>query len=332
MTMSSPLLQVEDLHVVFETTVGLVRAVDGISFRVDKGKILAILGESGSGKSVSARSIMGLVPSPPGRITQGRILFKGINLLELSTKAQRSICGKQIALIPQDPLTAFNPLFPVGWQIAEVFRIHEGLSKKAARRVVIDLMNRVQIPDPENRFHEYPFQFSGGMRQRALIAMAIALNPDLIIADEPTTALDVTTQAQIMDLLSTLQIDYGVGLILITHDLGVVAEIAHRVVVMYAGRIVETGSMEAVLREPAHPYTKGLKESLPYLDNRKERLLSIPGAPPDLSDIPSGCPFHPRCHWAKVGLCDEETPVLRPLAGRFVACHLADEILHATEN
>ncbi len=328
-TASAPLLQVDDLHVVFETEGGEVNAVNALSYEVHAGEIVAILGESGSGKSVGARSIMQLIPRPPGRITRGRILFKGRNLLELPEVEVRRLCGQRIALVPQDPLSAFNPLFPIGWQIAEVFRVHQGISTRQAREAVIHLMKRVQISAAEARFDDYPFQFSGGMRQRALIAMALALSPELLIADEPTTALDVTTQAQILELLVELQADFGMGLILITHDIGVVAEITDRVVVMYAGRIAETGSTDTVLRQPAHPYTKGLRDSLPDLDARQERLVSIPGTPPDLSRIPPGCPFHPRCAWSKPGLCDQALPPLRTLAGRQVACHLAEQVLLA---
>jgi oligopeptide/dipeptide ABC transporter ATP-binding protein len=327
--MSGHLLQVADLHVVFEAEGGQVNAVNGLSYEVNAGEIVAILGESGSGKSVGARAVMGLIPRPPGRIAHGRILFKGQNLLEMPETDVRRLCGRHIALVPQDPLSAFNPLFPIGWQIAEVFRIHQGLSTRQARETVIDLMRRVQISAAEARFDDYPFQFSGGMRQRALIAMALALNPALLIADEPTTALDVTTQAQILELLVELQADFGMGLILITHDIGVVAEIADRVVVMYAGRVAETGPSDKVLRQPSHPYTKGLRDSLPELEARQERLVSIPGTPPDLSRIPAGCPFHPRCAWSRPGLCDQTLPPLRPVDGRQVACHLAEQVLQA---
>lgn len=325
------LLDVQDLSIAFDTEYEPIRAVNGLSFQVQAGEILGILGESGAGKSVSTRAIMGLVPRPPGKIVSGRILFKGEDLLKLPPAKIRQLCGKSIALVPQDPLSAFNPLFPIGWQIAEVFKVHAGLPTDQARESVIELMRKVQIPEPETRFHDYPFQFSGGMRQRALIAMALALNPDLLIADEPTTALDVTTQAQILDLLVELQADYGMGLILISHDIGVVADIANRIIVMYAGKIVESGLTEKILSKPSHPYTRGIRESIPQLKARKHRLVSIPGAPPDMARIPPGCSFHPRCHLAQAGRCDEDEPALRLLDERFVACHFAEEVLEAAD-
>jgi oligopeptide transport system ATP-binding protein len=321
------LLKVEDLHVEFRTRRGVVRAVNGMSYTLDKRETLAILGESGSGKSVSAQAVMGLIDSPPGFITQGAVWFQGRDLLRLPEREWRAVRGKRIAMVFQDALTALNPVFPVGWQIKEMYQVHQGASRREARRKAIELMERVRIPSAAQRVNNYPHQFSGGMRQRVTIAMALALDPDILIADEPTTALDVTVQAQVMELLAELQAETGMGLILITHDLGVVADVADRVAVMYAGRIVETGPVRAIYHNPAHPYTKGLMASIPRLDHKGKQLKPIEGSPPSLMRIPSGCPFHPRCPYART-VCVEQLPPLHEVApGRRSACHFFQEVV-----
>ena len=323
------LLEVENLHVEFHTEAGTVRAVNGLSYTLDAGETLAILGESGSGKSVSAQAVMQIVDMPPGSIPQGSVRYRGRDLLQLGDDDMRQVRGNNIAMVFQDALTALNPVFRVGWQIGEMFRQHQGMNKKQAREAAIDLMDRVGIPGARARVDAYPHEFSGGMRQRIMIAMGIALDPDILIADEPTTALDVTVQAQIMDLLSDLQADTGMGLILITHDLGVVAEVADRVVVMYAGREVEKSDITELYGRPLHPYTEGLMHSIPRPDLDLDRLEPIQGAPPDLLRIPSGCAFNPRCPRAGER-CRTETPALRDLPGpgqRLSACHKAEELL-----
>ena len=323
----SHLLEVEDLRVEFRVRHGVVNAVNGISYTLDEGETLAILGESGSGKSVSAQAIMGLIDSPPGFITSGAIRYRGVDLLTMPEKERRTVRGARIAMIFQDALTSLNPVFPVGWQIGEMYRVHRGTSRKEAREKAVELMDRVRIPSARERVNDYPHQFSGGMRQRVMIAMALALDPDVLIADEPTTALDVTVQAQVMDLLADLQADNGMGLILITHDLGVVADVADRLAVMYAGQIVETGDVKGVYRRPAMPYTLGLMASIPRLDQKGGRLDPIRGAPPNLAAIPPGCSFHPRCPFAEE-VCRHEDPPLREVApGRRSACHFAEEVL-----
>jgi oligopeptide transport system ATP-binding protein len=316
-------LAVEGLQVEFRTPFGVVRAVNGVDLALGRGETLGILGESGSGKSVTAAAIMGLVRSPPGHVTAGRILFGGRDLLAASPEERRRVRGSGIAMVFQDAITSLNPRLTVGAQIGEMFRVHRGASRAEARRRAVRLMERVGIPSAAARLDDYPHQFSGGMCQRVMIAIALALEPEVLIADEPTTALDVTVQAQIMDLLRTLQRDSGMSLILITHDLGVIAETADRVAVMYAGRIVETGPMREVFRRPAHPYTIGLMRSIPRLDVRGRRLLAIGGSPPVLSKLPPGCAFRPRCDHAGPP-CAEERPDLLPLgAGRASACHFA---------
>ena len=304
-----PLLEVENLHVEFRIEDGVVRAVNGLSYSVSAGETLAILGESGSGKSVAAQAVMGLIDSPPGFITDGSIRFRGTELLAMEPAERRAIRGEKIAMIFQDALSALNPVFSVGWQISEMFRKHRGLSKREARVEAVKAMERVRIPDAAQRVGAYPHEFSGGMRQRIMIAMALALEPDVLIADEPTTALDVTVQAQVMDLLQDLQAENGMGLILITHDLGVVADVADRLVVMYAGRGVETGAMKDVFGRPAHPYTEGLMHSIPRSDVHVERLSPISGNPPDLLRIPSGCAFRPRCPYV-TDECAAQVPQL----------------------
>jgi oligopeptide transport system ATP-binding protein len=324
---AAPLLEVDDLHVEFRTDYGTVHAVNGISYTLAAGETLAILGESGCGKSVSAQTIMGILDTPPGYVTGGEIRYKGRNLLTMGAKEQRDLRGEEISIVFQDALSSLNPVFTVGAQIGEMFRRHRGASRKDAKAAAIELMDRVRIPSAKERVGDYPHQFSGGMRQRVMIAMAIALDPDILIADEPTTALDVTVQAQIMDLLAELQQDTGMGLILITHDLGVVGEIADRVAVMYAGRIVETGTTDAVFSAPAMPYTEGLMASIARVDQKGQRLNPIVGAPPDLANLPNGCPFHPRCPRA-TDRCRRELPaLLEVVPGRRSACHYRDEVL-----
>jgi oligopeptide transport system ATP-binding protein len=323
------LLEVENLSVEFHTDAGTVRAVRDVSWVLDQGETLAILGESGSGKSVSAQAIMGILDIPPAKITSGSIRFRGTDMLTMPKDQQRAIRGAQISMVFQDALSALNPVFTVGSQIAEMFRVHRGMGKKEAVGRAAELMDRVGIPQARDRVRDYPHQFSGGMRQRVMIAMALALDPAIIIADEPTTALDVTVQAQIMELLLDLQRENGMGIVLITHDLGVVGETADRVAVMYAGSIVETGPIEQVFSQPAHPYTAGLMSSIPRVDQRGGRLSPIVGSPPSLSAIPSGCSFHPRCPRAEQ-VCSVEAPALREVAGgRRSACHFAEDVLGA---
>ena len=320
------LLDIKDLFVEFRSGSEIVKAVNGISFGVNKGETLAILGESGSGKTVSAMAVMKLLSSPPAVIKAGAIDFDGNDLLNITTENWRRFSGEKMAMIFQDALPALNPVFSVGWQIAEVFRVHRRMDKREARRRTIDLLKGVGIPEPDQRAREYPHQFSGGMRQRAMIAMAIALKPDLLIADEPTTALDVTVQAQIMDLLEALRRETGMALILITHDIGVVAETADRVAVMYAGRIVETGSIKDVLMHPVHPYTRGLLHSMPQAQQRGEPLQPIVGSPPNLAQIPMGCAFHPRCPEAG-DTCGRVPPTLKQVGpAHFAECYNLDDV------
>jgi oligopeptide transport system ATP-binding protein len=323
----APLLEVEDLQVEFRTRDGVAKAVNGVSYSLDEGETLAVLGESGSGKSVTALAVMGILDSPPGFVTGGAVRFRGEDLLSLPEDERRAYRGRNIAMVFQDALSALNPVFPVGWQIGEMFRVHEGMSKKDARGRVIELMERVRIPAARERVDDYPHQFSGGMRQRIMIAMAIALDPDVLIADEPTTALDVTVQAQIMELLRDLQRERKMGLILITHDLGVVADVADKISVMYAGRIMEKAVVGEIYARPSHPYTKGLLESIPRVDLKGQDLSAIRGLPPSLTRIPTGCEFHPRCPYAQ-DICREKRPALLEVApGRFSACHFAQEVL-----
>ena len=323
------LLEVDGLSVEFRTDYGTVNAVNEISWHLDRGETLAILGESGSGKSVSAQAIMGIIDTPPGFITGGEIRFRGRDILRMTPEEQRALRGDEIAIVFQDALSALNPVFTVGAQIGEMFRAHRGTSKKEAMAHAAELMDRVRIPNAKGRVKDYPHQFSGGMRQRVMMAMALALDPSVLIADEPTTALDVTVQAQIMDLLLDLQQETGMGLVLITHDLGVVGEVADRVAVMYAGRVVETGDIHEVFGEPSHPYTVGLMNSVPRVDQRGQRLSPIVGSPPNLAHIPSGCSFHPRCPRAEP-VCTTDRPLLRQVGGgRRSACHFSEEIVSA---
>ncbi len=322
------LLEVEDLFVEFHTDDGTAKAINGVSFDLDQGESLAILGESGSGKSVTAQAIMGILDMPPASIPGGHIRYCGQDLLSMSEDRRRKVRGAEIAMIFQDALSSLNPVFPVGWQIAEMFRQHRGMNKSDALEQAIRLMERVSIPAARERVKAYPHQFSGGMRQRIMIAMAISLDPAVLIADEPTTALDVTVQAQIMALLQELQDERKMGLILITHDLGVVADVADRIVVMYAGKLVEKSDVYSLYANPAHPYTEGLINSIPRLDQKGQTLNAIGGLPPNLMRIPPGCAFHPRCHRAQ-DLCRREVPELREVVpGRFSACHFAEEVLN----
>lgn len=325
--LDAPLLAVEDLHVEFRTRHGVVRANDGVSYTLNHGDTLAIVGESGSGKTVSAQAVMGIIDSPPGYITGGSAKFRGVDLFELPEKERARFRGEKIAMVFQDALTALNPVFRVGWQIAEMYRSHRGTSKAEARAKAIELLDRVRIPAAKERVDSYPHEFSGGMRQRAMIAMALALDPEVLIADEPTTALDVTVQAQIMQLLADLQEETGMGLILITHDLAVVAEVSDRAAVMYAGRIVEEGTTLEIFKQPQHPYTLGLMNSIATPEQKGKELIPIPGSPPDLLHVPPGCSFHPRCPYAQQ-ICIEEEPELRPVGdeGRTSACHFAEEV------
>ncbi|WP_326803954.1 ABC transporter ATP-binding protein [Streptomyces sp. NBC_01788] len=321
------LLEVRDLHVEFRTRDGIVHAVNGVGYEVEAGETLAVLGESGSGKSVTAQAVMGILDVPPGRISGGRILFRGRDLLELKEDERRRIRGAEMAMIFQDSLSALNPVLTVGDQLGEMFVVHRGMSRKDARARAVELMDRVRIPAARQRVGDYPHQFSGGMRQRIMIAMALALEPALIIADEPTTALDVTVQAQVMDLLAELRREYRMGLVLITHDLGVVADVADRIAVMYAGRIVESAPVHDIYKAPAHPYTRGLLDSIPRLDHKGRELYAIKGLPPNLLAIPPGCAFHPRCPMAR-DVCRTEVPPLYEVSeSRVSACHFWRECL-----
>ncbi|WP_405978766.1 ABC transporter ATP-binding protein [Streptomyces sp. NBC_00158] len=331
----TPLLDVRDLHVEFHTRDGVAKAVNGVSYSVNAGETLAVLGESGSGKSVTAQAIMGILDMPPGKIPSGEILFQGQDLLKLPAEDYRKIRGSKIAMIFQDALSSLNPVHTVGAQLGEMFRVHRGMSKKDSLAKAVELMDRVKIPAAKARVGDYPHQFSGGMRQRIMIAMAMALEPDLIIADEPTTALDVTVQAQVMDLLAELQREMNMGLILITHDLGVVADVADKIAVMYGGRIVETAPVHEIYSRPAHPYTRGLLDSIPRLDQKGQELYAIKGLPPNLLDLPTGCAFNPRCPKAQ-DICRTDVPVLHQvteqdgteLPGRGSACHFWKEQIH----
>ena len=325
------LLQVEDLEVEFRTRNGVAKAINGVSFDLREGETLAILGESGSGKSVTAQAVMGILDSPPGYITGGSVRYCGQDLLTLSDEVRRSVRGPEISMVFQDALSSLNPVFPVGWQIAEMFRKHRGMNKSDSLQQAVRLMERVSIPGAAQRVKAFPHQFSGGMRQRIMIAMAIALDPAVLIADEPTTALDVTVQAQIMKLLQELQEERKMGLILITHDLGVVADVADRIAVMYAGKLVETSDVFTLYAQPAHPYTKGLLDSIPRLDQKGQELAAIGGLPPNLMRIPPGCPFNPRCIYAQDVCKVDPPPALRNVAhGRLAACHFSEELLAGT--
>jgi peptide/nickel transport system ATP-binding protein len=325
---TDPYLDVRDLHVSFQTMDGLVKSVDGLSFQLQRGQTLGIVGESGSGKSVTSLSIMGLHHGGNARIT-GQIMLDGMDLVAASPEQVRLQRGKKMAMIFQDPLSAMHPFYTVGHQIIEAYRVHNKVSTSVARKHAITMLDRVGIPQASSRVDDYPHQFSGGMRQRAMIAMALSCDPDLLIADEPTTALDVTVQAQILDLIRDLQSEFNSAVIIITHDLGVVAELADDIMVMYAGRSMEYASAQDTFERPQHPYTWGLLGSMPRMDrDRTERLLPIVGSPPSLINVPSGCPFHPRCAFEDRtnGLSSTERPPFEEtLPGHFVACHLTGE-------
>ena len=321
--MPQPLLEVKDLSVHFPTEDGLVKAVDGVSFSVMPGETLGVVGESGSGKSVTFLTIMGLIGSKDARI-EGEVSFRGRDLLQMSAEEVRQIRGRRISMVFQDPLTALNPVLKVGFQIAEGLRAHQEITKKDAHEQAVSLLRRVGIPRPEERAKQYPHEFSGGMRQRAMIAMALGLNPDLLVADEPTTALDVTVQAQILELITRLKDEFDAAVVIITHDLGVVAEHADNVMVMYAGKVVEEGSRDDLYDRARHPYTWGLLQSITRIDKPKtERLRPIAGSPPSLIHVPPGCPFHPRCPY-EMDICSREVPALLSEDGRHAnACHLS---------
>ncbi len=318
------MLEVSGLQTVFFTRLGLVRAVNDVSFNVARGEVLAIVGESGCGKSITALSLMRLVPDPPGRIIAGSVKLDGQDLLKLEEPEMRKLRGNAISMIFQEPMTSLNPVLPVGEQIAEAVRLHQDISRSAAAERAVELLRLVRIPEPAHRARDYPHQLSGGMRQRAMIAMAVACNPKVLIADEPTTALDVTIQAQILDLLLRLQQEMGTAIILITHDLGVVAETAQRVVVMYAGRKIEEACVEALFERPLHPYTRGLLASVPRLASLSgaaaERLAEIPGMVPPLTSLPQGCAFAPRCPLADAHCHAVYPPYVEILPGHATAC------------
>ncbi|GGJ91789.1 dipeptide transport ATP-binding protein DppD [Lentibacillus kapialis] len=319
------ILDVNDLHVTFRTYGGTVKAVRGVSFDLHKGETLAIVGESGCGKSVTSNAVMGLVPNPPGKISNGTITFKGEELTALPEKDMRKIRGIDISMIFQDPMTALNPTLTIGTQLTEGLMEHRKTSRGKAREKALQMMNLVGIPNPEERLKQYPHQFSGGMRQRIVIAIALICEPELLIADEPTTALDVTIQAQILELFDRIQEQTGVSIVLITHDLGVVAKIADRILVMYAGKIIEEGTRKEVFYTPQHPYTRGLLKSVPRLDFKEDKLTPIDGTPPDLFSPPQGCPFTARCPMA-MEVCDKVYPLQTEISKTHkVDCWLQDE-------
>ena len=326
--MAEPTLSIRDLAVEFHTDDGVVKAVDGVTYEVYKGETLGIVGESGSGKSVSQLAVLGLIPQPPGRIVRGEAILNGRDTLKMSRKQLRRVRGGDVAMVFQDPMTSLNPVFKIGKQIAEAIRAHNKVSNDAARDRAVELLGLVGVPNPDQRFDQYPHEFSGGMRQRAMIAMAIANSPSLLIADEPTTALDVTIQAQILEVLKTAQQETHAATILITHDLGLIAEMADRVLVMYAGKVVELTDVHTLFSAPRHPYTVGLMDSLPRLTVDEDWLRPIPGQPPSLINRPPGCPFHPRCALRQGrNRCVEEEPPLRRIAqAHLSACHFAEEL------
>jgi oligopeptide/dipeptide ABC transporter ATP-binding protein len=331
-----PILEIEDLQTHFFTPAGAIRAVDGVSYSLRSGETLGVVGESGCGKSVTALSILRLVANPPGRIVGGAIRFEGTNLLDLTETEMERIRGNDISMIFQEPMTSLNPLMTVGRQISEAIVLHQGLSQRDATDQATEMLRRVHIPEPERRVHAYPHQLSGGMRQRVMIAMALSCNPKVLIADEPTTALDVTIQAQILDLMRELQDTLGTAIILITHDMGVVAETADRVVVMYAGRKVEEASVDDLFERPGHPYTKGLLGSIPSLDvaarsnTNRARLTEIKGMVPSLANLPKGCSFAARCSFATDECRAAYPPLVQHEPGHFIACWYADRLLGAT--
>lgn len=323
--MDDTLLRIEDLKTYFYLDEGVLPAVDGVSLSLKRGETLAVVGESGSGKSITANSVMRLIPSPPGRIVGGRILFEGEDLLAKPEKDMRSIRGNLISMIFQEPMTSLNPVYRVGDQIAESLILHQGLKKKDAIERAVEMIRLTGIPSPEKRVHDFPHQMSGGMRQRVMIAMALCCRPKLLIADEPTTALDVTIQAQILDLMRDLRRQFGTAIIIITHDLAVVAEMAHRVVVMYAGRMMEEAPVGDLFESPMHPYTQGLLASIPRMEEKRDKLFVIDGTVPNPIYLPPGCAFAPRCHRA-ADICHKERPALKDMGGgRKVSCWLCME-------
>ncbi|RSK29031.1 ABC transporter ATP-binding protein [Bacillus sp. HMF5848] len=326
-----PLLQVKQLRTHFHTKAGVIKAVDGVSFDIKSGETLGIVGESGSGKSITAMSIMRLIPSPPGRIVSGQILFEGEDLVTKTEREMRQIRGNQISMVFQDPMTSLNPVFTIGKQLVETILTHEkGIGKKAAMNRAIELLELVNIPDAKNRLKSYPHEFSGGMRQRVMIAMALACSPKLLIADEPTTALDVTVQAQILELLKSLQAELGMAVIMITHDLGVVADVCDRVMVMYAGKPAEFTDKRSLFQHAKHPYTWGLLRSIPKMQEQKSRLQAIEGLPPDMRNLPTGCSFAPRCNRA-TDLCHQLAPTLQEVnKSHAVSCFLYEGITEVT--
>ena len=320
-TTAEPLLTVDNLKTQFFTQDGVVKAVNGVSFRLMPGETLGVVGESGSGKSITAMSLMRLIPTPPGKIVDGQVVFQGKDILKMSDEQIRSIRGNEIAMVFQDPMTSLNPVLTVNRQISESLELHKGMSKSEARARAVELLKMVGIPNAEQRVDQYPHQFSGGMRQRVMIAMALSCDPLLLIADEPTTALDVTIQAQILDLMRKLQQERGTAVILITHDLGVVAGMSDRIQVMYAGTVAETADTYELFANPRHPYTLGLLKSIPRLDSVKSKLDPIRGMPPDLIDLPDMCPFSPRCDYSEE-ICERKAPVLREVTpGHRITCH-----------
>jgi oligopeptide/dipeptide ABC transporter ATP-binding protein len=329
-----PILSIRDLTVEFGTEDGIVHAVAGVTYDLYPGETLGVVGESGSGKSVSLMSILGLIPQPPGRIVRGEALYRGRDLLTLKRRELRQIRGGDIAMIFQDPMTSLNPVFTIGRQLGEAIRAHNpGVGEKEAFDRVVELLRLVGVPNPDRRAKQHPHEFSGGMRQRAMIAMAIANSPSILIADEPTTALDVTIQAQILEVLKAAQRETHAATILVTHDLGLIAEMADRVIVMYAGRVVEIGDVMTIFSSPRHPYTTGLMESIPTLGGQEEWLRPIPGQPPSLISVPPGCAFHPRCFLSNGRTrCRTEVPALRPIDERdhLSACHFAEELIGNT--
>jgi len=317
------LLEIRALQTHFKTPQGTARAVDGVDLTVREGEVLGVVGESGCGKSVMALSVLRLVPRPPAFFAGGQIRFRGNDLLRVSDEEIRRIRGNRISMIFQEPMTALNPVFTVGNQLSEVFRVHQRLSRSEARQRAVEMLGLVGIPSPERRYRSYPHEMSGGMRQRVMIAMALACRPDLLLADEPTTALDVTIQAQILDLMKGLREQLGTAIVLITHDMGVVAEMADRVAVMYLGRVVEEAETRELFEHPLHPYTRGLLRAIPSVSEEKSELFEIPGTVPSPVDLPSGCPFHPRCPDGRE-VCRRERPALEELrAGHRVACWVA---------
>ncbi|MGJ5620310.1 ABC transporter ATP-binding protein [Sulfitobacter sp. MF3-043] len=322
------MLVIKDMVIEFRTPEGVVQAVNGISYSVAPGEIVAIVGESGSGKSVGARAILGLIPSPPGKIVSGSIAFDDIDLLGLDDKSIRQVRGKEIAMVFQEPMTSLNPVISIGRQLTEAMKLHLNMSQKEANERGVELLKKVGISDPEGRLSQYPHQLSGGMRQRVMIAMALSCYPKLILADEPTTALDVTVQAQVLSLMKDLCREMGVALVIITHNLGIVARYAHRVNVMYAGKIVETGIAAALYSNPSHPYTLGLLNSVPRLDQvRGTQIEPIPGSPPDLADLGPGCSFEPRCRFA-TARCRAETPPMIDIGGAHSSACWEIDALH----